>query len=65
MRQRHAAEAALGAVREARAVLEDGMTFDAVGVLIDDAIAALLALTGERVEDAVIDRVFHDFCVGK
>ena len=64
MRQRHAAEAALGAVREARAVLEDGMTFDAVGVLIDDAIAALLALTGERVEDAVIDRVFHDFCVG-
>lgn len=41
------------------------MTLDAVNVSIDDAIDALLALTGEKVSDAVVDEVFSRFCVGK
>lgn len=41
------------------------MTLDAVSVALDDAAAALLELTGERVTDAVLDEVFARFCVGK
>ena len=44
-------------------LLEAGL--DAVNVSMDDAIANLLSLTGERVTDAVVDEVFSRFCVGK
>ena len=41
------------------------MTMDAVGVCIDEAIAALMELTGRQVTDAVVEEVFASFCVGK
>ena len=56
---------ALRSVREAKAAIETGMTFDAVTVSLEDAISELLEMTGERTSDEVIDRVFHNFCVGK
>ncbi|MEG0017787.1 MAG: tRNA uridine-5-carboxymethylaminomethyl(34) synthesis GTPase MnmE [Hydrogenoanaerobacterium sp.] len=64
-RQRGCAMRAKAAVEEAQAALAGGMTLDAVNVCIDDAIAALLELTGERVSDAVVAEVFASFCVGK
>ncbi len=50
-------------LEEARAALS--LTPDAVCVNIDCALDALLELTGERANTAVIDRVFERFCVGK
>ena len=41
------------------------MTWDAVTVSLEGAIASLNELTGERVSDAVVDKVFSKFCVGK
>ena len=38
---------------------------DAVTVRVEDALAAILELTGERVTEAVVDEVFARFCVGK
>lgn len=64
-RQRNSASNALKSVREGLSALQIGMTFDAVTVTIEDAIDSLLELTGERTSDAVIDKVFHNFCVGK
>ncbi|MGI6268931.1 MAG: tRNA uridine-5-carboxymethylaminomethyl(34) synthesis GTPase MnmE [Candidatus Howiella sp.] len=64
-RQRACAEEALAAVRETKAVLTAGITLDAVGVCLDDALNALFSLTGERVTTAVADEVFSRFCVGK
>jgi tRNA modification GTPase len=64
-RQRDAAQRAAGSVDEALAALKSGMTFDAVTVSVEDAVAALLELTGERTTDAVVDSVFSRFCVGK
>ena len=64
-RQRVAVENALASVREADYSLKSGMTFDAVTVSLEDAISELLELTGEKTSDEVIDRVFHNFCVGK
>ncbi len=64
-RQRSDAENALGSINEALDAINMGITFDAVTVIIEDAINSLLELTGERVTEAVVDRVFSNFCVGK
>lgn len=64
-RQRDAARRAEDSVSEALAAVESGMTLDAVTVSIEGAISALLELTGERATEAVVDSVFHNFCVGK
>lgn len=64
-RQRDCAFRAKKAVDEAFGALLSGLTIDAVGVLIDDALAELYALTGERVTNTVADEVFERFCVGK
>ena len=64
-RQRSNVYNALNSVREAKASVETGMTFDAVTVSLEDAISELLEMTGEKTSDEVIDRVFHNFCVGK
>lgn len=64
-RQRANVMGALRAVRDADAALAMGMTYDAVTVSLEDAVSELLEMTGERTSDEVIDRVFHNFCVGK
>lgn len=64
-RQRLAVANALISVNEAKSALKMGITYDAVTVSIEDAISNLLELTGESTSDEVIDRVFHNFCVGK
>ena len=53
------------AVSEAVSALAGGFTPDVAGVLIDDALAALFELTGERVTDKVVEEIFSRFCVGK
>ena len=64
-RQRSAAESALKSVNEAIETVRLGITLDAVTVVVEDAINSLLELTGERTTEAVVDKVFHQFCVGK
>ncbi len=64
-RQRSLTKKATDSVKEAIEALHMGMTFDAVTVSIEEAITYLCELTGERVTDEVVDRVFHNFCVGK
>ena len=64
-RQKADAQKALTLIEEARLALDAGVTLDAVTVVIEDAIDSLLELTGERVTEAVVDKVFSQFCVGK
>lgn len=64
-RQRACAYRAKESVREAIETMENGFTLDAVGICADEALEALLELTGERVTEAVADEVFSRFCVGK
>lgn len=64
-RQRTAVVNALRSVTEAKESLKNGMTYDAVTVSLEEAISAVLELTGERVSEEIVDRVFHNFCVGK
>lgn len=64
-RQRLAAKKALKSVKDAKNALHLGLTYDAITVSIEDAISDLLELTGEKASDEIVDRVFHNFCVGK
>ena len=64
-RQRNCCVRAADALQEAIAALESGITLDAVNVCTDEALAALMELTGERVTEAVSNEVFSKFCVGK
>ena len=64
-RQRDCAKRALDGVCESLNALNAGCTVDAVGVCVDDALAALLELTGKRVTNEVTDEIFRRFCVGK
>ena len=64
-RQRNLTKKAFDSTREALTALDIGMTFDAVTISIEEAVGYLCELTGERVTDEVVDRVFHNFCVGK
>lgn len=64
-RQRLCCTKAVNALNEAINAIDIGLTLDAVGICIDDAIAALLELTGQKASEAVVDEVFRQFCVGK
>ncbi len=64
-RQRLCCENAVKSLKEALEAIDFGLTLDAIGVCIDDAIAALLELTGQKASEAVVDEVFRQFCVGK
>lgn len=64
-RQRICCQRAENALTDAEEAIDIGLTPDAVGVCIDDAISSLLELTGQRTNEAVVDEVFSRFCVGK
>lgn len=64
-RQRNVTEKAVRAFEEAYNAIENGETLDAVTVLIEECLSTLAELTGENVTDEIIDKVFHNFCVGK
>ena len=64
-RQRECARRCLSALEMALEALQVGFTQDADSVQTDEALQAILELTGERATEAVVDEVFVRFCVGK
>ena len=64
-RQRACCVKALKWIDEALAAAAEGQTMDAIGVCTDSAIEALLELTVEKAGEAVVNKVFSRFCVGK
>ena len=64
-RQKNCVEKAKNNLELALNALSLGETLDAVTVTISKACDYLLELTGEKATEAVVDQVFHNFCVGK
>lgn len=64
-RQLAAAKESIAAIIEAAEAAECGMTLDAVNVSIEAAIEALMQLSGEAVNEEIVNEVFSHFCVGK
>ncbi|MBQ6530943.1 MAG: tRNA uridine-5-carboxymethylaminomethyl(34) synthesis GTPase MnmE, partial [Clostridia bacterium] len=51
--------------RNAAYSIERGMPADIASIDINAAIDALGEITGETVSDAIVNDIFHQFCVGK
>ena len=64
-RQRDCVIRANTAVEQALEAAAAGVTPDAVGVMLEQALDAVYELSGKRAGDEVIDEVFRRFCVGK
>ena len=67
MARRHIELAQSAAASLARAVetIRGGLPLDTAAIDIREAMESLSEITGENAAEAVIDRVFADFCVGK
>lgn len=64
-RQRSLAFRAKESVDNALGSMKNGVTPDAVGVCVDEALSALYEMTGKRVTETVTEEIFRRFCVGK
>ena len=64
-RQLDCAKRAYSELENAISATKNGVTLDAVTVMCESSLDALLELSGERITDAVADAVFSHFCVGK
>ncbi len=64
-RQRDLAAAAAAALARSREVAEQQLPWDFWTIDLRDAIRALGEITGEELTEAVLDRVFSRFCIGK
>ncbi len=64
MRQKNALLKAKKHVEDALGSLRD-VPLDCLGVDIWGALEALGEITGKNLKEDVIDRIFHDFCIGK
>ena len=59
------ARAAAGALESAISAIESGLPLDTAAIDLKQALESLAEITGENATEAVIDRVFSTFCVGK
>ena len=64
-RQRVAAQNAVDCVNSAIDAMNMGFSLDAVTVDIENALDRLYELIGKNVSEEIVDKVFHNFCVGK
>ncbi len=64
-RQRSCIMRAAEAVNEALGAVQLGITPDAVGVMLEQALDAVYELSGKKASEEVISEVFKRFCVGK
>ncbi|QNI95721.1 tRNA modification GTPase [Synechococcus sp. A15-127] len=64
-RQRDLAAAAAASLARSREVAEQQLPWDFWTIDLRDAIRALGQITGEELTEAVLDRVFSRFCIGK
>ncbi|MDY6906237.1 MAG: tRNA uridine-5-carboxymethylaminomethyl(34) synthesis GTPase MnmE [Thermodesulfobacteriota bacterium] len=65
LRHKDALVRARTALVSAETAAENGVPLDIVAIDIREAVNALGEITGERVGEEVLDRIFQQFCVGK
>ena len=64
-RQKQCLDKGISCITEALEAIGNGITLDAVNVVLDEAENVLTELTGERTTESVVNEVFSHFCVGK
>ena len=63
--QKMSLSAAMSSIDNMLSCINSGAPDDLLFVDLEDAVTALGEITGETVQDEIIDRVFERFCVGK
>ncbi len=56
---------AIGSLDDAISGLNDGIGFDLVSIDLHDAWISIGEITGETLDETIIDRIFEKFCLGK
>ena len=65
IRHKEALEGALGYTEAAREALLGGIPQDMISIDIENAISSLGEIVGQTVSEEVVDKIFHNFCLGK
>lgn len=65
IRQREELEGVLKVLEEAKQAQESGAPLDVLGVLVGEALSGMQRLTGERIDEKLLDTIFSHFCIGK
>jgi tRNA modification GTPase len=65
LRHAEAIERARAALARATQAAADRLPGEIVALELREALAALGEVTGRSVDDDLLDRIFHKFCVGK
>lgn len=65
VRHKDALTKAKTALSSAVDAIENGIEHNMTFIDIEDAISALGEITGQTVAEEIVDRIFHNFCVGK
>ena len=65
MRHISLAEKAAGALKEAAALASEGGSLELCALELHSALSDLGAVTGDRVDEKIMDEIFSRFCVGK
>ena len=64
-RQKEELRKILEICREALRALESSVTLDVVSILLSEALAGMKRLTGENIDEKLLETLFSHFCVGK
>lgn len=65
IRHKEALQKALGFASAAKNAFDSGIPQDMISIDIENAISSLGEIVGLTVSEEVVDRIFHNFCLGK
>lgn len=65
IRHKNSLEKALKSLEEADFLLQRGETSEIITVILREAHRSLGEITGDALEDEIIDKIFSEFCIGK
>ncbi len=65
LRHKHILEQAYDSLKESIEDVRNGYPLDAIEIDLRNAYTLLGEITGETIEDDVLDKIFKDFCIGK
>lgn len=65
VRHENCLKRAVASLKDAMASIVAGLPLDIISIDLKEALEALGEITGESITDEIVDRIFHDFCIGK
>ncbi len=64
-RHKNALKKALKSMKKVKKSYKENMSYDFLTIDLKDALNSLQKITGETIDENIMDRIFSDFCIGK